>query len=78
MAKNSTQAHKGSSGGRYVTRGFTDGLAKTITIISGSPVKQFPAAGRNTADAFRKDWIKLGGDMRTATTKVANGGQRSR
>lgn len=59
-----------SRGGRIIASSFSDALASTVSITGAAPPRNIPGAGRPSAEAFRKDWDKLGGDMRRAVSRV--------
>lgn len=62
--------------GRYVALGFITGLGQMVSIHGTADARPFPGTRRSEAEALRGDWIKLGGDMRSAVRTVTGRGER--
>jgi hypothetical protein len=56
-----------------IVKEFVGGIADMVSITGRHDNRPFPGTHRSDADALRSDWVKLGGDMRKAVSKVSGG-----
>lgn len=61
-----------TAAGRAIGSGFVNGMAQVVSVRGATTLHHVPAL-RSSADAFRGDWEKLGGDMHKAAGRVTSG-----
>jgi hypothetical protein len=60
---------KAMSHTRRVAAGFVHGLEQMASLGTSGAIERFPRPDRAEA-AMRRDWARVGGDMRQATKRV--------